>query len=96
MNAYPQPTQNALARALGKSAAERTRADKTLLLLSDGAWVNSLTLALHGGGLSYNARICELRRSGVRIKARRRSDSPKGEQWFQYRLVTADEIPQKG
>jgi hypothetical protein len=96
MNAYPETTSNALARALAKSAAERTRADKILLLLSDGAWVNSLTLALNGGGLDFCARICELRKSGVRIETRRHPASPRGESWHQYRLVTADEIPQKG
>jgi hypothetical protein len=50
MNAYHEPTRNALVRALSKSVRGRTRADKILLLLVPGEWVDSLSLALNGGG----------------------------------------------
>jgi hypothetical protein len=63
-----------------------------MLLLSDGEWTDSLTLALNGGGLDFTARICELRKMGVIIETRRNPDSPAGEQRFQYRLKTADEL----
>jgi hypothetical protein len=74
------------ARALAKSAAERTQRDNLLLLLEPGGWVDSLTLALDGGGLDYCARICELRKQGVVIETRLNPDCPKGRRWYQYRL----------
>jgi hypothetical protein len=93
MNAYSEITKNALVQALAKSAERQTRADRILLLLAPGEWVDSLALALNGGGLDFTARICELRKSGVRIETRRNPASPKGEQWFQYRLTEVDDPP---
>jgi hypothetical protein len=96
MSTYPDATREALARAVCKRSKSQTRQDRIMLLLRDGEWVDSLDLALRGGGLDFCARICELRKSGVRIETRRHPQNPKGENWHQYRLVTDDEVPQKG
>ena len=87
-------THTLLLIARCRKPEDRTRADKILILLADscypGGWVSSLDLALHGGGLCFTARICELRKRGVMIEAMRDPNTPKGEQHWQYRLVGAN------
>jgi hypothetical protein len=56
------------------------------MMLSSGCWVDSLTLALNGGGLQFTARIFELRQRGIAIEAERNPDSPKNANWWHYRL----------
>jgi hypothetical protein len=90
MTQYPEITKSALALALSKPKEKRTRCDRLLLLLQSGEWVGSLALALNGAGLDYTARICELRKQGVQIEIQRSPITPKGEQWYEYRLKQVD------
>ena len=83
---YDEVTRRAIERAASVEPAQRSRRDRTLLMLSGGQWVDGLDLALRASGLGYRSRISELRQSGVPIECRPTPGRPKGEHWHQYRL----------
>jgi hypothetical protein len=90
--AFPQATQVAIDAALDTPKAKRNQTQKILILLSGGGWVDAFEMLRQVGSWRVSARIWELRHKfGIQIDARLKPHLPKGEQYWQYRLMTSDE-----
>ena len=91
MPRYPKATRLALRRAWAKSNKKPTTAQRVLRVLDklagpDG-WVSARELHIKTTHKAAS-RLSELRRfAGVEYERHRDPESPKGENWQQYRLV---------
>lgn len=89
---YDNATEARIAYAYAKRRMGKklTRADKLLLLLEDGSWHDGKELA-EVVSHRFSGYLFTLKQEGVNWTKRRNKLAPKGERWYQYKLVDRTE-----